>query len=695
MPNVLEVQIIGDVSALEKSLNEAKKLQAEYTASIEKTSAELKENIIVTNGYKKAIDDLNSAYKNGSVSSKDYSKQLANLKRDEKEAGIATADLRKQLALLKREQKDLGGGFGELSKKTADGSNALMQFSRIAQDAPFGIVGIGNNITATVEAFGHLQKSTGSTSAALKAMASSILGSGGILLAVSLVTTALTYMSQKGLSIGDVFDMLTGKFDKNAKALSELNQEVAKTAGEEIATVKGLVSTAQDATLSTEKRLLAVNKLQSEFPAYFGNLTKEKILNGDVSTAVDDVSKALIARARASAIAGKLGENAAARLALEEKREAAILDIQKAQKSAREDNGTFSKSFNALDLDVALKAYRGIVAEIKELDASSKKYSERENQATKDSILLLKEKDKVVKETNANTNEAIIPFKTELKPELDVEKTTEALLEVKNEYGKLQEKVIKFEEIQPPKITITSQVTDEFIKNLEKLDELSAKYEKITGQKLVLPAVITSEYVNSLDRALAASQLFATGSSSAISSLAGELASSLETGNAALDAFVGSVIQGFAEVVAAQITGLIAQQAVATASLATNAAVSTGNAVTAATSTAAATGPAAAFVLPALVGAAIGFIAAAFSGIKFAHGGIVPGGSFTGDKIPAMLNSGEAVMNQQQQANTLMAIANGNSNSLQGNIKSSNFNLQTKLRGSDIVLALKREEKSR
>jgi hypothetical protein len=96
-----------------------------------------------------------------------------------------------------------------------------------------------------------------------------------------------------------------------------------------------------------------------------------------------------------------------------------------------------------------------------------------------------------------------------------------------------------------------------------------------------------------------------------------------------------------------------------------------------------------------LVGAAIGFIAAAFSGIKFAHGGIVPGGSFTGDKIPAMLNSGETVMNQQQQANTLMAIANGNSNSLQGNRKSSTFNIETKLRGSDILLALKREEKSR
>jgi len=194
---------------------------------------------------------------------------------------------------------------------------------------------------------------------------------------------------------------------------------------------------------------------------------------------------------------------------------------------------------------------------------------------------------------------------------------------------------------------------------------------------------------------LLAADIFSQGTTSAINALGSELASSLETGNAALDAFTGSVIQSFADIAAAQLAGLIAKQAVATTSLATNAAVSTGNAVTAATETAAASGPAAAFVLPALVGAAIGFIAASFAGIKFAHGGIVPGGSFTGDKIPAMLNSGEAVMNSQQQANTLMAIANGNSNSLQGNRQNSNFTLESKLRGKDILLTVKREEKSR
>lgn len=682
MPNVLEMQIVGDISGLDKSLNEAKKLQAEYTASIERTSAELKQNIAVSNGFKKAQEDLNSEFKKGKITQGEYSKGLENLKRDEKETVVVTANLRKELAELKRSQKDLGGGFGALSKKTADGGNALLQFSRIAQDAPYGIQGIANNITETVTQFGYLSKASGGTGGALKALASSLVGSGGILLAVSLVTSALTYMAQNGLSIGDVFDKLTGTFDENAKSLSELNQEVAKTAGEEIASIKGLVSAASDATLSTEKRLLAVKKLQEEYPSYFGNLTKEQILNGDVAIAVDDVSKALISRARASAIAGKLGENAAARLALEEKREKAILAIKEAQdsieKSKKDNTSTLSlvgagDAYSKLDLKVALKAYKDIVAEIRNLDISSKKYSESQQQATKDSIVLLE-------------------------TETEAEKKLAAAKKLKSAKGDVKAKLELVPKLTPVKST--DEELDAALKIMrDGLSEDLAAFKSVPIDiKIPLQVVTDTEfqaYQKKLKEAYDDTKLFADGSGAAISSLASSLATSLQTGNSALDAFVGSVIQGLAEVAAAQIAGLIAQQAVATTSIATNAAVSTGNAVTAATSTAAATGPAAAFVLPALVGAAIGFIAAAFSGIKFAHGGIVPGGSFTGDKIPAMLNSGEAVMNQQQQANTLMAIANGNTNSLQGNKKSGNFSLETKLRGEDIYLSMKRVERKR
>lgn len=677
MPNVLEVQIVGDVSSLEKSLNDAKKLQADYTASIEKTSSELKESITVTNGYKKAIDDLNSELKSGAISSKDYSKQLANLKRDEKESAVATENLRKELANLKREQKDLSGGYGTLSKKTADGSNALNQFSRIAQDAPFGIQGIGNNITATVEAFGHLQKSTGSTGAALKAVASSMLGSGGILLAVSLVTTGLTYMAQNGLTVGDVFDKLNGTFDETSKALSDVNKEAAKTAGEEIAVIKGLVSAASDVTLSTEKRLLAVKKLQEEYPAYFGNLTREQILNGQVAGAVDDVSKALIARARASAIAGKLGENAAKRLDLEEKRELAILAIQRAQLLVAKNKNKTSTGgggiagqgggFTTVD-DQAKNAlanlsseYKNIITQIKELDAQSKKFSDREAQATKDSIGLLEEQADVAKK--AKTPKAA-----------KVKKDT---FDEQKSLDKLSELAFQMQEVTDVPLFDTKKTEQ----NLDKLTELASE----------MGFTVTSKF----DLVKESANMFSEGVGSAIGTLGSELASSLETGNAALDAFVGSVISGLADIAAAQLSGFIAQQLLAKKEVVTSAGVSTAKAIESGTKTAAASGPAAAFLLPALIGAAVGFVAASFAGIKFAHGGIVPGGSYTGDKIPAMLNSGEAVMNSQQQANTLMAIANGNSNALQSNRKSSTFNLETKLRGSDILLALKREEKSR
>lgn len=243
--------------------------------------------------------------------------QLANEKAiqirlglDTKEISAQIKDAKKTLTDLKQTARDTGASFQkDLAPKVANGGNALMQFSRIAQDAPFGIMGIGNNITATVEAFGHLQKSTGSTVGALKALAGSIVGSGGILLAVSLLTSALTYMSQNNLSVGDVLDKLSGNFDNLKKAMQDVNNEAIKNSGAEIATMNALVAVAKDETATRQERLAAVQKLQEEYPAYFGNLTKEQILNGDVTTAVKAVTFALIQKAKAQVLAGKIAEN--------------------------------------------------------------------------------------------------------------------------------------------------------------------------------------------------------------------------------------------------------------------------------------------------------------------------------------------------------------------------------------------------
>jgi len=165
-------------------------------------------------------------------------KELSKIKLDRLKVGLDTTEINSQikdakasLNSLKTAVKDTGQTFASAAPKVANAGNTLIQFSRIAQDAPYGIIGIGNNITATAESFSYLKQQTGSTGGALKALASSIAGTGGILLGVSLLTTGLTYLAQNGLTIGDVFNKLIGNTNAYSEALKKANEEAYNDKG--------------------------------------------------------------------------------------------------------------------------------------------------------------------------------------------------------------------------------------------------------------------------------------------------------------------------------------------------------------------------------------------------------------------------------------------------------------------------------
>ena len=183
---------------------------------------------------------------------------------------------------------------------------------------------------------------------------------------------------------------------------------------------------------------------------------------------------------------------------------------------------------------------------------------------------------------------------------------------------------------------------------------------------------------------------------SAISGMTSELANSIKSDNALINTFTGAIISAgetlLKELAAQAIAGIAVKQAAATVQISTDQAVATSGAVAAASSTAAASGPAAAFLLPALIGAAVGFIAASFSGLKFATGGIVPGGSYNGDKVPALLNSSEMVLNRGQQAE-LFKLANGSSRQAAAE-SSGSSSVVGKLSGSDILLVSERAKRN-
>lgn len=254
-------------------------------------------------------DDLNSEI----AAAEAKLKRLGDLKIKQTKLGLDTTDLNKQIASTKNQLTDLkeslkttGNSFSSFTPKVANGNNALTQFNRIIQDAPFGAMGVQNNVTSFGESFGYLINQTGSAKAAFAAMTGALIGSGGVLLAISLVTSGLTYMSQNGLTVSDVFNKISGDFDKTRQSMQELNAEAVKGSQAQVSEMNAYVSVAKNVNLSMTDRLIAVKKLQEEYPAYFGNLTKEQILNGNVAGAVREITSALIAKAKAAALTDRI-----------------------------------------------------------------------------------------------------------------------------------------------------------------------------------------------------------------------------------------------------------------------------------------------------------------------------------------------------------------------------------------------------
>lgn len=100
----------------------------------------------------------------------------------------------------------------------------------------------------------------------------------------------------------------TGEAARQSKLLSEVNKEVAKSAGQEIAQLDVLYKTATNTTLSIKERKKAVDELQEQYPEHFKNINDEIILQGKAAGAYNGAKEAILETAKARAIESKLAE---------------------------------------------------------------------------------------------------------------------------------------------------------------------------------------------------------------------------------------------------------------------------------------------------------------------------------------------------------------------------------------------------
>jgi hypothetical protein len=235
----------------------------------------------------------------------DISEMQAELQKSQNLLREFQAQLKKstntiEINMLNNEIKTLNGTIGKLEmgmqkagKPMGDASQSLINFSRIAQDAPYGIMGIANNLNPMVESFQRLAKTEGGTKKALQAMAAGLIGPAGVGVAIGLVSSLAVTFSKE---IAAFFKGPTEELEEFRKKLKGVADDIYKLiGGEQTKRTKGILlteaivggdKTAQEEALKELQKLYSnstaiKNAKLGEDKAYYQTLVNQAAMQGD------------------------------------------------------------------------------------------------------------------------------------------------------------------------------------------------------------------------------------------------------------------------------------------------------------------------------------------------------------------------------------------------------------------------------
>jgi chlorite dismutase len=190
----------------------------------------------------------------------------------------------------------LGTAFKTLPNTSNQATNALTNLSRVAQDAPYGFIGIANNLNPLLESFQRLQKEAGGSGAALKAMAGGLMGPAGIGLALGAVSSIIVAFGPKIADFINGTNKATEAEDKFAQSLSDARAEASETG----IRLQAYLSITQNANVSDARRAEALKAVQNELgkvnSAYAATITTVD----QARKAVDLYTEALVSQALTS-----------------------------------------------------------------------------------------------------------------------------------------------------------------------------------------------------------------------------------------------------------------------------------------------------------------------------------------------------------------------------------------------------------
>lgn len=189
------------------------------------------------------------------------------------------------------------GALAKLPTTSNQATNALTNLSRVAQDAPYGFIGIANNLNPLLESFQRLKVSTGSTGGALKALGKELTGAGGLGLALGIVSSLAVVFGDKLFGAGAKAEAAKKKTDELKQSIDGVFSSMAKEATQ----AGAFVTILRNETETRERKLAAIKELQRIQPEIFKGLK----LEGDAVVGLDSAYQNYLSNLR-NVIAAKI-----------------------------------------------------------------------------------------------------------------------------------------------------------------------------------------------------------------------------------------------------------------------------------------------------------------------------------------------------------------------------------------------------
>lgn len=306
-------------------LSEYLSRNAELKQRIAEVSAEIQKEQNILRNHSQAVVAAEGSYNQMNAAMLELQKRYKELNEADRTSEIGEGIL-KQASELNGKLKEIDAGMGNYQRNVGNYSSAFnglgYQVTQVVRELPalssgFNtfMIAIGNNLPMLVDEIDRARKLNAKMAAdkqktvpVWKQVTSAIFNwQTALVVGLTLVTM---YWKDISKFFQELFTGAKG-YDATTEAQKKYNEamrEGAKNASQEVTQVEILYKASQDQNRSLEERKKAIDKLQKDYPKYFGNMSQEEILAGKAATAYDKLRESIIKQAQARVIQEKLVE---------------------------------------------------------------------------------------------------------------------------------------------------------------------------------------------------------------------------------------------------------------------------------------------------------------------------------------------------------------------------------------------------